>query len=70
VDIAYACLTHLALSGAGAPGRRSEKVLRLPPIGQLQARMRQIAWQEAIEDVAKHTYERAVLRRLGKLRAA
>ncbi|MGB9108203.1 MAG: transposase [Telluria sp.] len=70
VDIAYACLTHLALRGAGAQGRRSANVLRLPPISHLQTRMRQIAWQEALEDVIKHSHEKAVLRRLEKLRAA
>ena len=70
VDTAYACLTHLALTGAGAQGHRSTKVLRLPPIRQLQARMRQIAWQEAVEEVIRHSHEKPVLRRLEKLRAA
>ncbi len=71
VDIAYACLTRLALDGQDAQGRRkSEKVLRLEPISQLKARMRQAVWQEAIADVVKHSHEKPVLRRLEKLLAA
>ena len=71
VDIAYACLTRLALDGRDEQGqRKNEKVLRLPPISQLKARMRQIVWREAIEDVVKHTHEKPVLRRLEKLLAA
>ena len=71
VDIAYACLTRLALDGRDEQGiRKSDKVLRLPPISQLKARMRQVVWQEAIEDVVKHSHERPVLRRLEQLLAA
>ena len=71
VDIAYACLTHLALKDQRAQGqRKNEKVLRLPPISQLKARMRQLVWREALEDVVKHSHEKPVLRRLGKLLAA
>ena len=71
VDIAYACLTRLALDGQDEQGqRKSEKVLRLPPISQLKARMRQVAWQEAVEDVIKHSHEKPVLHRLEKLLAA
>lgn len=71
VDIAYACLTRLAVDGRDEQGqRKSEKVLRLPPISQLKARMRQMAWREAVEDVVKHSHERPVLRRLEKLLAA
>jgi len=36
----------------------------------LKARMRQIIRREAVEDVVKHSHERPVLRRLGKLLAA
>jgi len=71
VDIAYACLTHLALKDQRAQGRKKNtKVLRLPPISQLKARMRQLVWQEAIEDVVKHSHEKPVIRRLEKLLAA
>ena len=78
VDTAYACLTRLAIdelstrrSGRDEQGQhKNQKVLRLPPISQLKARMRQAVWREAIEDVVKHTHDRPVLRRLEKLLAA
>ncbi len=71
VDIAYACLTRLALDGRDEQGKhKNEKVLRLPPISQLKAKMRQIVWQEAIDDVVKHSHEKPVLRRLERLLAA
>jgi SRSO17 transposase len=71
VDIAYACLTRLALDGRDEQGQhKNDKVLRLPPISQLKARMRQVLWQEAIEDVVKHSHEKPVLRRLEQLLAA
>ncbi len=71
VDIAYACLTRLALDGRDEQGQhKNDKVLRLPPISQLKARMRQMVWREAIEDVVKHTHDKPVLRRLEKLLAA
>ena len=69
--IAYACLTHLALSEHRAQGQYNKKnVLRLPPISQLKGRMRQVVWQRAVEDVVKHAHEKPVLRRLEKLLAA
>jgi SRSO17 transposase len=71
VDIAYACLTHVALNEQGAQGRKNNtKVLRLPPISQLKTRMRQLVWREALEDVVKHSHEKPVIRRLEKLLAA
>ena len=71
VDIAYACLTRLAIDGRDEQGqRKNDKVLRLPPISQLKARMRQVVWQEAVQDVVKHSHERPVLRRLERLLAA
>jgi hypothetical protein len=71
VDIAYACLTRLALTGRDEQGQhKNDKVLRLPPISRLKARMRQIVWREAIEDVVKHSHEKPVLRRLERLLAA
>jgi SRSO17 transposase len=71
VDIAYACLTRLAIDGQDEQGQRQrQNVLRLPPISQCKARMRQIVWQEAMQDVIKHTHEKPVLRRLEKLLAA
>ena len=78
VDIAYACLTRLAMddlsprrSRQDEQGqRKSEKVLRLPPISEIKTRMRQVAWQGALEDVVKHSHEKPVLRRLEQLLAA
>ena len=73
--VVEACLTRLAInnpswrrSGQDEQGhRKNAKVLRLPPISQLKARMRQAVWQEAIDDVIKHSHEKPVLRRLQKL---
>ena len=71
VDIAYACLTRLAMDGRDEQGnRKTEKVLCLPPISQLKTRMRQAVWQEALDDVVKHSHEKPVLRRLERLLAA
>jgi len=71
VDLAYACLTHLGLKGQRAQGhRKNDRVLRLPPISQLKTRMRQAVWQEAVEDVIRHSHEKPVIRRLEKLLAA
>jgi hypothetical protein len=76
VDIAYACLTRLAMDPYGQTGRdeqghhKKDKVLRLEPISQLKARMRQMVWREAIADVVKHSHEKPVLRRLEQLLAA
>ena len=82
VDVAYACLTHLALTehkSEDAQGdkhtkskirRGGTKPLILPSISQLKSRMRQVLWREAIEDVVKVSHERPVIRRLEKLMAA
>jgi len=78
VDLAYACLTRLAIddpslrrSGQDEQGRKHrDSVLRLPPISQLKDHMRQAVWQEAIDDVVKHSHEKPVIRRLEKLLAA
>ena len=72
VDIAYACLTHVGLQAQRAQGQthHAKKVLRLEPISQLKDRMRRIVWQEAVEDVVKHSHEKPVIRRLEKLLAA
>jgi len=71
VDIAYACLTRLAMDGRDEQGKRkNKKVLCLPPISQLKTRMRQAVWQEALDDVVKHSHEKTVLRRLERLLAA
>jgi len=72
VDVAHACLTHLALDEhRGAQGDKTKmKPLRLPPISQLKGRMRQVLWREAVEDVVKISHERPVIRRLEKLMAA
>jgi hypothetical protein len=45
-------------------------VLRLPPISELKTRMRQVVWQEAVEEVVRHTHEKPVIRRLEQLLAA
>lgn len=71
VDIAYACLTRLALDGRDEQGQhKKDKMPRLEPISQSKVRMRQIVWREAIEDVVKHSREKPVLRRLEQLLAA
>lgn len=70
VDVAYACLTHLGLRARRAQGRKDKKVLSLPPISELKARMRHVAWREAVENVVKHSHEKPVIRRLEKLLAA
>ena len=71
VDCAYACLTHVGLQAQRAQGRNDAKsVLRLPPIRQLKAELRQAIWNEAVKEVAKVSHERAVIRRLEKLLVA
>ncbi len=70
VDIAYACLTRLALGQDEQGQRKNAKVLRLPPISQLKTRMRQMVWREAVEDVIRSSHEKPVIRRLEKLLAA
>jgi hypothetical protein len=71
VDCAYACLTHVGLKAQRAQGRKDAKnVLRLPPIRQLKHELRQMVWNDAVKEVAKGSHERAVIRRLEKLRAA
>lgn len=72
VDIAYACLTHAALGGAGAqgPAKAKEKVLRLPPGSQRKAQMRQVLWNDMLADVIRHSHDRLVIRRLEKLLVA
>jgi len=65
------CRTRLAIDSQDEQGRcKNKNVLRRPPISQLKARMRQRVWQEAVQDVTKHTHEKPVLRRLEKLLAA
>jgi len=71
VDCAYACLTHLGLDAQREQGQRKNKnVLRLPPIRQLKADLRQAVWNETVKDVVKVSHERQVIRRLEKLLAA
>jgi hypothetical protein len=72
VDCAYGCLTRLALNqGQHEQGEtKNKKVLHLPPISRLKTTMRQMIWQEAVEDVIKKSHERPVIRRLELLRAA
>jgi len=68
VDCAYARLTHLPLKDQHAQGQNKTKtVLGLPAISRLKTRMRQLIWQEAVEDVVKHSHEKPVIRRLEKL---
>jgi hypothetical protein len=71
VDVAYACLTHLGLKAQRAQGgRKKTNVLRLPAMSELKARMRQVVWREAVDDVVKRSHEKPVIRRLEKLLAA
>jgi SRSO17 transposase len=71
VDCAYACLTHLGLKTQRAQGQnKSKKVLRLEPISKLKDSMRQIVWQENVQNVIKYSHEKPVIRRLEKLLAA
>jgi hypothetical protein len=72
VDCAYGCLTHMALKDKELreKGETKKKVLHLPPISQLKTKMRQVIWQEAVEDVIKKSHEKPVIRRLEMLRAA
>ena len=71
VDCAYACLTHLGMDAQRAQGRKKkETLLRLPPIRQLKAKLRQAMWNDAVKAVVKVSHERAVIRRLEKLLAA
>jgi hypothetical protein len=71
VDAAYACLTHLAIKDQRAQGQQKNRnVLRLPTMSQLKTRMRQLVWQEAVQDVVKHSHDKPVIRRLEKLLAA
>jgi len=70
VDAAYACLTHLGLKTYGAQGHdKTKHVLHLPPIRQLKADLQRVVWREAVNDVARVSHERPVLRRLEKLLA-
>jgi len=70
VDCAYGCLTHLALKELSAQGQKNKKVLPRPPMSQLKTKMREVIWQEAVEDVIKKSHEKRVIRRLERLRAA
>jgi hypothetical protein len=70
VDCAHGCLTHAGLKQLREQGETKKKVLHLPPISQLKVTMRQMIWDEAVEDVIKKSHERAVIRRLELLRAA
>jgi len=70
VDCAYGCLTHLALKELSAQGQKNKKVLHLPPMSQLKTKMREVIWQEAVEDVIKKSHEKPVIHRLEMLRAA
>jgi len=71
VDIAYACLTHAALSELRAQGQltRNNTRLRLAPVSVRQAHMRQSLWRDMVDDVIKHTHDRSVIRRLERLLA-
>jgi len=71
VDLAYACLTHAAVTSRHAQGQvKTSNVLRLPTVSQLKVQMRQAVWQEVVEQVIKKSHERAVVRRLERLIAA
>jgi len=71
VDCAYACLTHIGIKTYRAQGQnKSKKVLRLEPVSRLKDKMRQIVWQDNVQNVIKYSHEKPVIRRLEKLLAA
>jgi len=71
VDVAYACLTHAGMKTCRAQGEyKNKRVLRLEPVSKLKDHMRQMVWQENVQDVIKHSHEKPVIRRLEKLLAA
>jgi len=72
VDCAYACLTHVGLQDQHAQGRKQkdQEVLSMPPISQLKTRMRQLIWQEEVQNVIQVSHEKPVICRLEKLLAA
>ena len=71
VDVAYTCLTHAGIKACRAQGQnKKKKVLRPESISKLKDRMRQIVWQENVNDVIKYSHEKPVIRRLEKLLAA
>lgn len=70
VDGAYACLTHVGLAEREKGQRKNENNMQPAPISHLKARMRQIVWQEEIQNVVKVSHEKSVIRRLEKLLAA
>ncbi|MHC4538415.1 MAG: transposase [Planctomycetota bacterium] len=71
VDVAYACLTHAGIKTCRAQGQnKNKKVLRLDPVSKLKDRMRQIVWEENVQDVIKYSHEKPVIRRLEKILAA
>lgn len=71
VDIAYACLTHLALKRQRAQGdKQHTKMLRLPSIRQLKQDLRQDLWREAIDEVVRCRQDKPVIKRLRKILAA
>jgi hypothetical protein len=71
VDCAYACLTHIGIKTYGAQGQnKSKKLLRLEPVSRLKDKMRQIVWQDNVQNVIKYSHEKPVIRRLERLLAA
>jgi len=54
MPLAYACLIHTGIKACRAQGqKKNQRVLRLEPISQLKDRMRQMVWQENVQDVIK-----------------
>ena len=72
VDVAYACLTHAGIKACRAQGQNKDnkRVLRLEPVSKLKDRMRQMVWQDNVQNVIKYSHEKPVIRRLEKLLAA
>jgi len=70
VDSAYACLTHVGVDSQYAQGHKTKDMLSVKPISQLKAHMRQIVWQQEVQNVIKCSHEKTVIRRLEKLLAA
>jgi len=71
VDVAYACLTHVAIKTCRAQSRnKSDRVLQLEPISKLKDCIRQIVWQQNVQGVIKYSDEKPVVRRSERLLAA
>ena len=69
VLIAHLLLTHLAVRGPGAQATADGKrePLRLPSVPQLQERLRDALWQDAIQSMERGTRNRRVAKKIKEL---